>query len=87
MRMGKLLGRIGFATGFVGPLLFYAVPYTFESRMACPLCPYIFVAFAHPLLWLQIGLQLGLIQGLIFALIGFVTGFSISKIKQSLAGC
>jgi hypothetical protein len=83
VRLGKRFGRVGFVVGFIGPLMFYLVPYPFKSRLGCPLCPYIEVPFAHPLLWLQIGLELGLVQGLIFAILGFAIGYLISKIKQS----
>jgi len=67
--------------GFVGPVLFYAVPYTFESHIAC-LCPYIDAPFMRPLDWLEIGLTVGLFQGLIFAVLGFAIGCSIFRIKQ-----
>jgi hypothetical protein len=81
MGLGKQLGRFGFLVGFIGPILFYSVPYTFKWHIFCPLCPYVDVAFAHPLLWLEIGLKVGLAQGLVFGLIGFVIGFLISKTK------
>jgi hypothetical protein len=51
VKLGKLFGGIGFGFGFIGPILFYSVH--FESHIACPLCPYITVPFAHPLLWLD----------------------------------
>lgn len=82
VKTGKRLGRIGFVMGFIGPVLFYSVPITFEWHIFCPLCPYIDVPFAHPLLWLQIGLQLGLLQGLTFALLGFIIGYSISQLRN-----
>jgi hypothetical protein len=82
VKLGKRFGRIGFVIGFIGPVLFYSVPYTFEWHIFCPLCPYIDVAFAHPLLWHEIGLRLGLLQGLVFALLGFVLGLLIST-RQS----
>ena len=84
MKLGKRFGRIGFAVGFIGPILFYLVPFTFESHIACPLCPYIDVGDGHPSLWLEIGLTLGLVQGLAFALLGFAIGYSVFKIKQSI---
>jgi hypothetical protein len=80
MKLGKLMGRIGFVVGFIPPVLFYAVlPYTLESQLACPFCPYIEVPFGHPLLWWQIGLTWGPIQGLLLASLGF----GISRIKKS----
>ena len=81
MNLGMRFGRIGFLVGFIGPILFYSVPYTFESHIACPLCPYI-DAFGHPLFWLEAGFTLGLIQGLTFALFGFAVGYSIFKVKS-----
>jgi hypothetical protein len=82
VKLGKLFGRIGFVIGFVGPVLFYAVPCTFESHIACPLCPFIDAPFMRPLDWLEIGLKVGLFQGLIFALLGFAIGYFIFRIKQ-----
>jgi hypothetical protein len=82
MKLGKRFGRIGFVIGFIGPVLFYSVPYTLEWHVICPLCPYIDVPFAHRLHWLETGLSLGLIQGLVFALLGLVIGFAISKVEQ-----
>jgi len=81
VKLGKLFGRIGFVIGFVGPVLFYVVPNTFVSPIACQLCPYIGVPF-KPLDWLEIGLKLELSQGLIFALLGFSIGDSIFRIKR-----
>lgn len=83
MKLGKLIGRIGFVVGFIGPVLFYAVPYAFESHLACPLCPFIDVPFGHPLLWWQIGLTWGVIQGLLFASLGFGIGYAVSRIQKS----
>lgn len=31
MKLGKLLGLIGFVVGFIGPFFFYSVPSTFRS--------------------------------------------------------
>jgi hypothetical protein len=81
MRPGYKFGRIGFVVGFIGPILFYLVPYTFERHIFCPLCPQIDMASRRPLLWLEIGLGCGLAQGLTFALLGFVIGFLTSKSK------
>jgi hypothetical protein len=63
IRLGKLLGRIGSWIGFVGPVLFYAVPWTWESHFVCPQCPYVDVPFATRWSWLEIGLKEGLLQG------------------------
>jgi hypothetical protein len=84
VKLGKVIGRITFVVGFVGPVLFYASPPsfpTYESHIVCPLCPYIDVAFGHALLWLQIGLELGLFQGIAFALLGFTLGYAISRFR------
>jgi hypothetical protein len=84
VKLGKIIGRIAFVVGFVGPVLFYASPPsfpTYESHIVCPLCPYSDVAFGHALLWLQIGLELGLFQGIAFALLGFTVGYSISRFR------
>jgi hypothetical protein len=81
MKLGRRFGRVGFIIGFIGPILSYSVPYTLQSHAACPLCPYIDIAFVHPSLWLQIGLSLGLIPGLVFAMLGFAIGYSIFRIK------
>lgn len=86
MRLAKRIGRFGFVLGFVGPVLFDASPPffpTYESRIACPLCPYVDVAFGHPLLWLEIGLRVGLLQGIAFALIGFAIGCAVSRTAPS----
>jgi hypothetical protein len=82
VKLGKLFGRIGFVIGFAGPVSFYAVPYTFESYIACPLCPYVDASFMRPLDWLEIGLKVGLFQSLIFALLGFAIGYSIFRVKK-----
>lgn len=86
MRTGKLLGRLSFVVGFIGPILFYAVPppfATYQQFAVCPFCPHVEVLFSYPLLRLQIGLQFGLIQGLVFAVLGFATGYFISAIGRS----
>ncbi len=82
MKLGKLLGRIGFVTGFVGPVLLYPlhvdIPY-----WASPLTPTcVLLPFARLSDWLAIGLRFGLLQGLTFALLGFAVGFSISKLAR-----
>jgi hypothetical protein len=85
MKSGKLVGRLLFVIGFIGPLLFYATPPAFPTYQAfavCPLCPMIEVAFGHPLLWLRIGLQFGLVQGIAFAVFGFTIGYGVSAISQ-----
>jgi hypothetical protein len=79
VKLGKRFGRIGFLLGFVGPLLFYSLHY--EVTVLCPLYPHVDPAFAHPLLWLQIGLMAGLTQGLVFAIAGFAMGYAISRVK------
>jgi hypothetical protein len=83
MKLGKLVGRIGFVFGFLGPLLFYSSPYTFlyESHAVCPVCPYIDIPFAAKMTWIEVGLTLGLFCGLAYALIGFAIGWSISKFR------
>ena len=83
MKLGKRLGRVGFVVGFIGPILFYSVPYTFEWQVSCPLCPYIFLPFHSPSVWLEIGLKVGLLQGLLFATLGFAIGWSISRVRKS----
>jgi len=82
VKLGKRLGRVGFVVGFVGPILFYSVPYTFESQVVCPLCPIVLVFLPPRSLWLEMGLMVGLLQGLAFALLGFAAGWSISKVRQ-----
>jgi hypothetical protein len=80
VKLGKRLGRVGFVVGFIGPILFYSVPYTFESPVVCPLCPIVFVIPSpNPL---EMGLMVGLLQGLAFAILGFAAGWSISKVRQ-----
>lgn len=85
MKNGRLVGRLLFVIGFAGPPLFYSTPPSFPTHQAfavCPLCPIVDVAFAHPLLWLQIGLQLGIIQGIMFAVFGFTMGCFVSALSQ-----
>src|SRR5437762_9681653 len=57
MKLGKIIGRIGFAFGLLGPLLFYSSPYPllYESRVVCPACPYIDIAFATKMTWIEVG--------------------------------
>lgn len=81
MRSAKRFGRSGFLAGFIGPVLFYVAHV--ELRILWPPTPLcIFVAFAHPLSWLQIGLAIGLLQGLTFALVGFVLGYSALRLRS-----
>lgn len=85
MKLGKTLGRIGFIIGFLGPVLFYASPptlFTYESHVVCPLCPYVDIAFATRLTWIEVGLEVGLLFGLVSALVGFVIGYLISKVRH-----
>jgi hypothetical protein len=84
MKTGKRLGRFLFVIGLAGPLLLYASPQSFpthEVHAVCPLCTNVEVPFAHPLLWLQIGLAVGLLQGIAFALLGFTVGCFVSEFK------
>jgi hypothetical protein len=86
MGVAKRYARIGFVVGFLGALLFYASPmrwFTYESRLACPLCPYIDVLMANWLTWLQIGMEAGLVIGLVYGLIGFGIGFVVAKVRAS----
>ena len=81
MRLGTIIGRVGFVFGFLGPLLFYSSPYQFlyESHIVCPVCPYVEIPFATEMTWIDVGLRNGLFCGLAYALIGFGIGWSISK--------
>jgi hypothetical protein len=81
MRIGRLLGRIGFVVGFVGPVLFYSLQ---APRIVCPPCLQITVPFATSLDWLERGLKFGLFQGLAFAVLGFAIGCAISGIRKLL---
>jgi len=83
MKLGKVIGRIGFAFGLLGPLLFYSSPHPFfyQSHVVCPVCPYIDIAFATKMTWIEVGLRLGLFCGLAYALLGFGIGWSISKFR------
>jgi len=83
MKFAKLLARIGFAVGLVGPLLFYLGPYAFlyESHVVCPACPYVELPFATKMTWLEVALKLGLLCGLVYGMIGFGIGYSISKLR------
>jgi hypothetical protein len=86
MKLPKALGRVGFVIGFLGPLLFYASPpslFTYESHVVCPYCPYVDIAFATRMTWLQVGLQAGLFFGLVLALTGFLFGYIIAKLRRS----
>jgi hypothetical protein len=49
MKLGKLLGLIGFVVGFIGPFFFYSVPSTFRSYLACPVCAYSARDFQAPI--------------------------------------
>jgi len=79
VKLGKRLGRVGFVVGFISPILFYSVPYTFESQVVCLLCPIVFVIPSPSPL--EMGLWIGLLQGLAFAVLGFAAGWSISKVR------
>jgi hypothetical protein len=86
VKLGRLLGRIGFCIGFIGPLLFYASPpslFAYESHVLCPDCPYVEVAFNTPMDWALRGLEAGLVRGLVFAVAGFVIGYVISRVRGS----
>jgi hypothetical protein len=87
MKLGRLIGRIGFVVGFVGPLLFYGSPaswVTYESHLLCPYCPIIDIMFADWVDWLLVGLKTGLLCGLLLALVGFSIGYAVSKVKSRL---
>jgi hypothetical protein len=82
MKLGKLIGRFGFAYGILGSLVFYSSQPSslfYESHVACPACPYVDIAFATRLTWIQVGLGFGLVPGLAYAVLGFAIGCSISK--------
>jgi hypothetical protein len=83
MRVGKIIGRIGFAFGFLGSLLFYSSPLPLlrESHVFCPTCPYVDIAFATKTTWIGLGLRLGLAFGLAYALVGFGVGWGISTLR------
>ena len=86
LRLGKRIGRIGFVIGFLGPLFFYASPAqfpTYESHLVCPWCPYVDVAYATWLTWVEVGLKFGLLSGLLLALIGFLVGYTVSRVAGS----
>ena len=83
LKLAKTLGRIGFAYGFVGSLLFYAIPPslpTWESHLLCPQCPYITILNTGRLAWVEVGLRFGLVSGLVLALVGFAVGFCASRV-------
>ena len=85
MKLGKMLGRIGFVVGFVGPLLFYLSPYslpTYGPDVACPACPHIDLMFATRWTWIEIALKMGLCFGLIYALGGFAVGYALSRFRR-----
>jgi hypothetical protein len=82
LKLGRLIGRIGFVVGFVGPLLFYGSPpswLTYESHLLCFYCPYIDPAFATRTDWILIGLRLGLFCGLLMAAVGFGIGCALGS--------
>jgi hypothetical protein len=87
MKLGKLIGRIGFVVGFLGPVLFYSSPFRvlYESHVVCPVCPYLEIPFATKLTWVGVGLWLGLVFGLVYAPIGFGIGWSIFKLRAFVA--
>jgi hypothetical protein len=83
MKLAKTIGRVGFAFGFLGSLLFYLSPYPllYESHIVCPACPYAEIPFATAMTWVQVALSFGLFCGLIYALIGFAIGYGISQLR------
>ena len=86
MKWGKRLGRIGFVIGFLGPVLFYASPFsfiTYESHLVCPWCPYVDFFHATTLTWIRAGLVFGLLSGLLLALVGFLVGYAVSRMKHA----
>jgi hypothetical protein len=88
MKLAKILARVGFVLGFIGPILFYASPTelpTYESHILCPACSYLTIPFATKMTWLEVGMKLGLLCGLCYALIGFGIGYCISGSRQSRA--
>ena len=86
MKLAETLGRIGFLVGFLGPLVFYLAPFPlFQSRVLCPQCPYIDIAFATRLTWIQVALVIALLSGLTLALAGFGIGYTVSKLRRPLS--
>jgi hypothetical protein len=86
MNLAKKLGCIGFAIGFIGPVLFYANPSsfpTFESTFMCPWCPIVDWAFATRWAWVGIGIRLGLVSGLLLAIAGLAVGYTASRIARA----
>jgi hypothetical protein len=83
MKLGKVIGCIGFVIGLVGPVLFYTSPPPFfQAFFVCPWCPYIVIFPSSTLTWVGVGLRWGLACGLLFALIGFVIGWTMAKVGR-----
>jgi hypothetical protein len=84
MMLGKIVGRVGFAFGMFGAILFYSspIPFLCESQVICPLCPHVDIAFATKMTWIGVGMWLGLVSGLAYALVGFAMGYGISMVRD-----
>lgn len=84
MRLGRLIGRIGFSFGSLGSLLFYTSlwPLLHESHIICPACPYAEIPFANNRTWSALGLWLGPLFGLVYAVVGLGVGIGVSRLHN-----
>jgi hypothetical protein len=84
MKLGKMLGLIGFAIGFVAPVLFYTGPGPlFQAFFVCPWCPALVIFPSSRMTWVGVGIKSGLLYGLLLALTGFAIGYAVTRLAPA----